>query len=731
MPMKFEELDLEPAVVDSLRRQGYSDLYPPQEDALPAALDGKSIVLAVPTASGKSLVAYLSIVSAVLKGKKAVYIVPLRALASEKFEDLKKFEGLGVRVALSIGDYDAEDQNLERFDVIVATSEKIDSLLRHRASWLEQVSVVVADEVHLMNDPDRGPTLEVTLTKFKMINPKAQIIALSATVKNSKQIAEWLGAAHFTSEWRPVPLKEGIYVDGRIFFSDNSTRAIRDIGDPVASLVQECLAGGGQSLVFVNTRRSSESLARTLRPIVKPFIEKTPSLKSLSKDVSVDEEEPTSLGHRLSECIRSGVAFHNAGLTNEQRRRVEESFRIGKIKCIVATPTLAAGINLPARTVIIREMSRYDSDFGHASIPVLEIKQMCGRAGRPKYDKFGEAILIAKDEEHKSFLLENYLLADPEDIFSKLGTEPALRSHILAAIATKSVSSEEEIMSFIEHSFLAVQTEVSFLEETIRRILSFLEEHEMIRIDPSGTVKATFFGRRVSDLYLDPASAVIFKKALEGFHDGCEFGILHALASTTELQPLYLRRNDGKWVEELLKVKRKELLLEPPDDLSQYEFFLAEVKTASLLLDWIQERSEEEIEKKFGIGPGDIRNKMDIAQWMAYSLDQMCAIFRQDAHARLEPMVRRITKGVKEELLEIAKMKNVGRVRARALFDNGLRTIADLREADVQKLARIPTIGQSLAVQLKRDLGQESEAKAKENEQAGQKALSDFGDGPA
>jgi helicase len=726
MPMKFEELDLEPAVVDSLRRQGYSDLYPPQEDALPAALKGKSIVLAVPTASGKSLVAYLSIVSAVLKGRKAVYIVPLRALASEKFEDLKRFEDLGVRVALSIGDYDAEDQNLERFDVIVATSEKIDSLLRHRASWLEQVSVVVADEIHLMNDPNRGPTLEVTLTKFKMINPKAQIIALSATVRNSKQIAEWLGAAHFTSEWRPVPLKEGIYVDGRIFFSDNSTRTIRDIGDPVASLVQECLAGGGQSLVFVNTRRSSESLARTLRPIVKPFIEKPPSLRSLSKDVSIDEEEPTSLGHRLSECIRSGVAFHNAGLTNEQRRRVEESFRTGKIKCIVATPTLAAGINLPARTVIIREMNRYDSDFGHASIPVLEIKQMCGRAGRPKYDKFGEAILVAKDEEHKSFLLENYLLADPEDIFSKLGTEPALRSHILAAIATKSVSSEEDIMSFIEHSFLAVQTEVSFLEETIRRILSFLEEHEMIRSDPSGTVKATFFGRRVSDLYLDPASAVIFKKALDGFHDGCEFGILHALASTTELQPLYLRRNDSEWVEELLEVKRKELLLEPPDDLSQYEFFLAEVKTASLLLDWIQERSEEEIEKKFGIGPGDIRNKMDIAQWMAYSLDQMCAIFRPDAHARLEPMVKRITKGVKTELLEIAKMKNVGRVRARALHDNGLKTIADLREADVEKLARIPTIGQSLAIQLKRDLGQESEAKAKENEQAGQKALSDF-----
>jgi helicase len=592
-------------------------------------------------------------------------------------------------------------------------------------SWLERISVIVADEVHLMNDPDRGPTLEVTLTKFRMINPKAQIIALSATVKNSKQIAEWLAAEHFTSEWRPVPLKEGIYLDGRIFFSDNSTRDVRDVGDPVASIVDDCLSGGGQTLVFVNTRRSSESLARALRPIVKRHIDSPPP-KSLSKEVSQDEEEPTSLGHRLSECLRSGVAFHNAGLTNEQRRKVEESFRGGRIKCIVATPTLAAGINLPARTVVIREMSRYDADFGNSSIPVLEIKQMCGRAGRPKYDKFGEAVLIAKDEEQRSFLLENYLLADTEEIFSKLGTEPALRSHILAAVATQSVSSEEEIARFMEHSFLATQTEVSFLEETIQRILAFLEEHEMVRIGPEGTIRASFFGRRVSDLYLDPASAVTFKKALDRFHDDCEFGILHALASTTELQPLYLRRNDSEWVEGLMEEKRRELLLEPPDDLAQYEFFLAEVKTASLILDWIEEKSEEEIEKKFGIGPGDIRNKMDIAQWMAYSLDQMCAIFRQDAHARLEPMVRRITKGVKEELLEIAKMRNVGRVRARALYENKVRTIAELREADVEKLARIPTIGQSLAVQLKRELGQESEAKAKEMEWSGQKALSDF-----
>jgi helicase len=724
--LKFDDLELDRRIKESLRRQGYVDMYPPQEEALPIALRGENLMLAVPTASGKSLVAYLAIVNAVMNGGKAIYIVPLRALASEKFDDLKCFEELGVRVAMSIGDYDTEEQTLERFDVIVATSEKMDSMLRHRASWLEKVSIVIADEVHIMNDPDRGPTLEVTLTKFRMVNPNAQIIALSATIRNSKDVADWLGAKLVTSEWRPVPLKIGTYLDGRIEFSDNSKRDIPDLGDPVASLVDHCLADGGQALVFVNTRKSTESLAKTLRSIAKKYIKPTGVMKKETKDLSLDDEEPTSMGHRLGECLRSGVAFHNAGLTNEQRRRVERMFRDGSVRCIVATPTLAAGINLPARMVVIRETSRYDANFGNSSIPVLEIKQMCGHAGRPKYDKFGEAILVAKDDDQRSFLLENYILAEPEDIFSKLGTEPALRSHILAAIATRSVSSEEGIKRFIEHSFLATQTDIAFLESTLDRILAYFQEEDMVRTDGDGGLKSTFFGKRVSDLYLDPASAVVFRGVLKAFHEGSEFGILHALASTTELQPLYLRRNDGDWVDELLDEKRKEMLLEPPDDLNQYEFYLASVKTASLIQDWIDEHSEEDIEKKFGIGPGDIRNKVEIAEWMAYSLDQLSAIFCEEAHPAIEAMVKRISKGVRNELLEVAKLRGIGRVRARALFDAGYRAIEDIRKADVDRIAGVKGIGQSLSLQIKRELGQVREAKCKEDEISGQKTIGDF-----
>src|SRR5437867_10633126 len=165
--VRTAELDTAPRIPAILEEQGITELYPPQAEAIGAALAGKNLVLAIPTASGKSLVSYLAILKSVLKGGKALYIVPLRALASEKHEDLKAFEALGVRVGLTMGDYDRIDPNLEKFDVIIATSERADSLLRHRTGWLKSLTVVVADEVHLMNDADRGPTREATRAKFR------------------------------------------------------------------------------------------------------------------------------------------------------------------------------------------------------------------------------------------------------------------------------------------------------------------------------------------------------------------------------------------------------------------------------------------------------------------------------------------------------------------------------------------------------------------------------------
>ncbi len=269
--MLIDELDVPAQVKSILKNEGYDSLYPPQEDAIRAgALNGKSLVLASPTASGKTLVAELCILKNILeKGGKALYLTPLRALASEKYDEFQKYAnitkptGEKLKIVLTTGDYDSSDYWIEKNDVIISTNEKTDSLLRHRARWITEVQIVVADEVHLLTEPARGPTLEVVLTRLRQINPKVHILALSATVRNAKEVADWLDASPITTEWRPVPLKEGIYLNGKIQFRDGSLKAVPQISaNPVIDTALEAVNDGAQSLIFTETRRISVETGR-------------------------------------------------------------------------------------------------------------------------------------------------------------------------------------------------------------------------------------------------------------------------------------------------------------------------------------------------------------------------------------------------------------------------------------------------------------------------------------
>ncbi len=718
--MLLRDLEIDQGIADILQAKGITELYPPQAESIGPALSGKNLVLAIPTASGKSLVAYLAILKSVMNGGKALYIVPLRSLAVEKYEDLKEFEQLGIRVALSMGDYDSAEPTLRSFDIIIATSEKADSLLRHRSHWLKQLSVVVADEVHLINDPDRGPTLEVTLAKLRQVNPRAQIIALSATIANSGELADWLDAHHVVSDWRPVPLKEGVYFGGAITFWDMSHRLVPQESEEMSALVRDTLREGGQCLVFVNTRKSTETLARKLIPAVKPYLtDEDVGVLSGKADAMIGrQEEPTSIASRLARCIKAGTAFHNAGLTNAQRKVVEDLFRGGALKCITATPTLAAGINLPARRVVVRDVRRYDPNVGFGYIPILEVKQMCGRAGRPQYDEYGEAVLLARYEEDVEELLENYVLSGPESIESKLGSEPALRMHLLAAIATGHVQTEKELYSFMERTFYAHQGDVAYIGGSIEAVLEFLEKEELIIREE--VLRATLFGKRTSDLYVDPLSSVILRDALKSPHRGTPFSYLHAICATPDMPTLYLGRKDYEWVEE--KATEEELLSETED----YDFLLAEVKTATMLEDWMGEETEEKITKRFRIGPGDIRRMVDMAEWLLYAMHELARLFNRH---RLKPLARlmpRIRYGVKEELLDLVSLRGIGRVRSRALFERGLKTKSDLRNVDVRLLAGIPTIGPAVAKSILEQLGRKEE-ELEEETRGGQYGLYDFG----
>jgi helicase len=714
VPDAWERLD--PRIKDALAQQGIPKLYPPQEEALPHVLAGRNLVLAIPTASGKSLVAYLAILNNRLHGNppgKALYIVPLRALASEKYEDLRQFQSLGLRVGVASGDYDEEDTRLARFDVIVATSEKMDSLLRHRVGWIHDVKVIIADEVHLIHDGGRGPTLEVLLARFRALNPNAQIVALSATIKNSKQLAAWLGASHVESDWRPTPLKKGVLFGRAITFEDRSQRKLTvESADPVNDLVLDMLNEKGQCLVFVNTRRSAEAVAKRLAKVVAKTLspQEQAHLKTVGAELT-DDGEPSLAGQQLGHLMAHGVAYHTAGLSSRQRRTVEQNFREGKIKVICATPTLAAGVNTPARRVIIRDVWRFDLNLGNQPLPVLEVQQMMGRAGRPRYDPYGEAVLIAKSEDEKDVLTTSYLDAESEPITSKLGAEPALRVHVLSSIAAGFTPSVALLERFLDSTFYAHQGESWLIKARLQEVLRFLVDNEFVTRS-GDDLRPTLFGKRTSDLYIDPLSALTLKRALENARKRGSvptFAYLHAISATVDLDPLFLRQKDD-WVFAKAAEVEPDVLV-PPQEAHSYEDFLSQVKTATLLEDWIEETPMDQMEERFGVGPGDIRNKVDLAQWLAHAMRELARLINYESAQELNHLPLRLEAGAKKELLPLIELEGIGRVRARILWNSNLRSPAAIRKARIDEISRLPSFGEKIARSLKKQVGDEAPVK--------------------
>ena len=718
--MKLEKLPLNKKIIEVLKDHEISKLYPPQAEALPYVLKGENMVLSIPTASGKSLVAYLTIVHRLIhEGGKALYVVPLKALAREKYEELKLFEKLGLKVGISTGDLDDSDPRLARFDIIVCTSEKADSLLRHKITWVDKIKVLVIDEVHLIHDASRGPTLEVIISRFKALNPKTQVVALSATIKNATELSIWLDSKLIQSDWRPVPLREGVCLRNEVKYDDGKTKKIEGSErKSLERLVENSIVKGGQVLVFVNTRRSTVSVANKLATIIEKNLSKKDK-KNLEKlMVSTKKELPelTSVDKKLFSCLEKGVAFHNAGLSSVQRRTVEQSFKDRIIKCIVATPTLAAGVNIPAQRVVIRDLWRYDPNFGMHPIPTFEYKQQAGRAGRPRYDKFGDAITIAKNEEQKEEIFNNYILSDIEPIFSKLGSQSALRMHLLSAIATNFVDSMDGIYKFIDSTFYAYQSDTFALKDEINEAIDFLLRDGFVEWINNDRFMSTLFGNRTSSLYIDPLSALQLKKALEKScsKETSDLSFIHAACSTPDVRSLYLRSGDT-WVEEKAEKKRGVFLLELPDvSNDEYEWFLSDLKTASLIEDWIEEVHEDRIITKYNVGPGDIHNIVDMAQWLLHATREFARMYNFDCVSDLSTLILRVQYGCKKELLNLVSLRGIGRIRARALFNEGFKTIGDLRGVPLKRLAQIKTIGDGVAKSIKSQIGESDKGEDKE-----------------
>lgn len=681
--MKIRELkgSLPDEVIESATSRKIEELTPPQELAIEKGLLlGKHVLVASPTASGKTLIGEMAMLKTSLwERKKAVYIAPMRALVTEKYNELKEAYPY-MKIAMSIGDLDSLDQWLEKYDIILASTEKLDSLIRHGAPWLSSIGCIVIDEVHMLDDVSRGPTLEILTTKLARIAKGSQIVALSATIGNAEEIAEWLDSELVRSDYRPVPLQKGVELNGNVSYLGNKEEVLK--GSSKLSeirIAEDTLAKGKQILAFYATRRNAEAGAEHMSGMLheKLSTEEKEKLKKLSKDILSALDKPTIQCERLARCVEKGVAFHHSGLVNRQRNLVEEAFRDGRLKIICATTTLGYGVNLPAHTVLVRDTSRYDGAFGRQKISVNEVLQLFGRAGRPRYDKTGRALLISKSEAEREMLHKRYIDAEPEAITSKLGVLPVLRTHILAFIASEFLTREDSILSFMKETFYGYQySDEESIHRIITEILEELTVWDFIRLK-SGKYEATKLGQKVSELYIDPVSAKWIVETLPKVDD--VLSGLFMMTNTLEMRPY------SKMTEEAEEgISSYYRLLQGFNAYESHDEPERAFSTALMLRDWISEKTEGELLVSYGETPGSLYTKISNADWLAYSSIELAKLLHIN-YTKLLELRARIRYGIKDELLDLIRLEQVGRVRARLMYNNGIKGIKDLRKEGMEK----------------------------------------------
>ncbi len=682
---------------DLLDRLGVKELYPTQREILDRGLlEGGNFVLAAPTAAGKTLSAEMVMDVELEGGGKVLYLVPLRSLAYEKYEEFSRVFPRH-RVRISIGDYDSSEEPLGQYDLIVMTYEKFDSVQRHGAGWLGQLTLLVLDEVHYVGDPYRGPTLEMAVSKFMHDNDDARRVALSATITNLDEVASWLGATPIRVNWRPVPLRVAMYHAGHLIYQDGRIEPLP--GEGVIPLVTKSLESGGQAIIFYNRRMDAVSWAEKLSSRLNLD---GVDLEEIAGD-SLRSYGSSKLVERLSKSMRGGVAFHHAGLPFELRKAVEQAFRSGRIKVITATPTLAAGVNLPARTVIISSYMRFDRRLGRmAPISIMEFWQMVGRAGRPRYDPYGEAFVVVRGDRDADRVFRRYLSSDPEPITSSLYDISQLRNHVLALVASWGYMERSDLDEVFRRTLLYVQGGRSLLDRSLPYVLSSLEREGFLTSD-SGGYEATPVGKRVSELYIDPSSAHLLIQAMDEldrmFSEGSrpELPVLHLLSTLPDMPRVSLQRGNRSELEDILEEMEPLLPLEELPVSSVNE--LLQITKAALSLElWISGVPEGDIERRVGIEPGDLRGLAETGAWLCYAFSEITRLMGKIALADwLGILSMRLRHGIPEEMLQLVSIRGIGRVRARILFEAGYRTVKDIAEASPEELERLPGIGRHLS----------------------------------
>ncbi|MBI1319718.1 MAG: DEAD/DEAH box helicase [Candidatus Hydrogenedens sp.] len=669
-----------------------------------------NLLVQAPTSSGKTFIGEMAALHTALRRKKVVYLVPLKALAEEKYREFhRKYADYGVQVIISTRDHREHDRRLEDgdFSVAVVVYEKLAQLLVRRPERIGEIDLVIADELELLSDPERGAMTELLLTRI--LQGDCRLIGLSAVIGHADRLAKWMRAQLVYYERRPVELRYGVLFEGKFRY-----RTYNDFGEGEEELVEAdeessweiltqnlcTFAERGEScLVFVKAKHESRRYAEQLagRIDLPPATEAIEALRAL---------EPTRSRDCLLHTLAHGVAFHNADLSPEEREAVEQAYRRGEVLAMVSTGTLAVGLNLPAQNVFLSaEKWRYDERLDIPwKTPILhhEYENMGGRAGRyGSVDGFGRSILIATSAFDFETLWRRYIDGEREPIEPRLARAP-LENHVLRLVASRYCQSEPELLAFLESTLSGrwVWAELyprDEIEARIRVAVNRCVDEGMIARDDERGLVATPLGQAVAakGISIETARQLQLWIAQSGAREWAPIDLILAAASTPDGRTLQVmltaREYEHAQYLKLLKQRTRDCEREADVPLNRLRkasampFFdeVRAIKTALFLDEWIGHAPMADIEEQYNTMSGQVLSAADQVSWLidaAAAVASACGADAALARA-MQRVSERLQFGVEDTLLPLARKAFEGMTRQGllALHGEGLYTQQALR----------------------------------------------------
>lgn len=645
-------------------------LYPPQQDVLDHAIPdlGFSSVLSLPTGAGKTKLAEIAMDRALSSGERVAYLTPLKALAEEQVASWGS-RWPEHKVGIFTGDYEASRVPVPYRDaeVLICTYERLDGILRHwqrHLAWLSKLGLVVVDEFHLLMDPSRGARLEGTISRLRRSNPFCRVMGLSGTVSNHAELADWLDGVSYHSDWRPIPLRHEV----RRF------KRLADKPDIVSELVADTAQDEGQTLVFVSSRRRAEQMATFISRAGYPS------------------------------------AHHHAGLDYKQRHKIESSFRSGDLTCLVTTPTLEMGLNLPCRTVVIADNTRWNGET-FAPLPVWNYLQRAGRAGRPGQDGAGRAVLLTPSWGKK---IPDYAQARPEPVRSQLHKSNLLAEQILIEVASRSCRTRAQLRGSFLPSTLAYRQDQAIINRFDKYLDALIdaqivtEQDAILRPTRVGWISVRHQLAPTTTSHLLALQDIAQPSALTDF----DLLLYHCWDTNLQPQiPLSIEVTDT--LEDLISDIPSQLLdATPPSQLSP-RACAAGVLMATLAWQYACGSVPEATCEALDTYPSDAEMlRQALVRLMTASADLHAISDEHDAPeqarqferilgpslaGRIRRLSLRIAWGLDDDTVSFTLLPGCGGLLAKRLFDAGVTDLEALCIQEEATLSKIPGIGKKRA----------------------------------